>query len=43
MIGLFLVVMVCLGTALKRMPLTSSLIYLAFGIGLDPMASNFCG
>ena len=40
MIGLFLVVMVCLGTALKRMPLTSSIIYLAFGIGLGPHGLN---
>ncbi|HET9241670.1 MAG TPA: sodium:proton antiporter [Oligoflexus sp.] len=40
MIGLFLVVMVCLGTALKRMPLTSSIIYLAFGIGLGPHGVN---
>ncbi|HYX31783.1 MAG TPA: sodium:proton antiporter [Oligoflexus sp.] len=28
--------MVCFGTALKRMPLTSSLVYLAFGVGLGP-------
>jgi NhaP-type Na+/H+ or K+/H+ antiporter len=40
MIGLFLVVMVCLGTALKRMPLTSSIIYLAFGVGLGPHGLN---
>ncbi len=40
MIGLFLVVMVCLGTALKRMPLTSSIIYLAFGVGLGPQGLN---
>jgi NhaP-type Na+/H+ or K+/H+ antiporter len=40
MVGLFLVVMVCLGTALKRMPLTSSIIYLAFGVGLGPHGLN---
>ncbi len=40
MIGLFLVVMVCLGTALKRMPLNSSIIYLAFGVGLGPQGLN---